>query len=104
MKRAAKDVFGIYPLGQGRYALEGELSFGSVESALRKTARIFADSKRVAFDLAAIAKADSAGLALMVEWLRQASVEGVELHYLNLPRQLSDMARVAGVDGILIID
>ena len=54
--------------------------------------------------LSGVSKADSAGLALLLEWLRQAGAGGVELHYVNLPGQLLAMAQVAGVDGILIID
>jgi len=99
------ELFGIRPAGPGHYTLEGELSFASADQALQKTAKIFAaQAQTTVFDLAGIAKADSAGLALLLEWLRQASLGGVELHYANLPRQLLTMARVAGVDGILIID
>jgi hypothetical protein len=39
-----------------------------------------------------------------LEWLRLAGQGGVDLHYVNLPRQLLAMAHVAGVDDILIID
>ena len=99
-----KDLFGIIPAGEGRYHLEGELSFASVELALKKTAEIFVSPDRMVFDLASITKVDSAGLALLLEWLRQAKAVGVELHYTNLPRQLMAMAQVAGVDEILIID
>ncbi len=99
-----KDLFGITPDGQGRYHLEGELSFASVESALQKTAEIFLSPGKRVFDLAGIVKADSAGLALLLEWLRQAGAAGIELHYTHLPPQLMAMARVAGVDEILIID
>jgi len=99
-----KDLFAIYPSGPGHYLLEGELSFASVGQALRQTAEMFVAQTPAVFDLAGIAKADSAGLALLLEWLRQAGRAGVELRYANLPRQLLAMARVAGVDGILIID
>ncbi len=99
-----KDLFGISRANGGRYHLEGELSFASVELALKKTAEIFVSADRLVFDLGGIAKVDSAGLALLLEWLRQARAIGVELHYTNLPRQLMAMAHVAGVDEILIID
>ncbi len=99
-----KNLFGISLASEGRYRLEGELSFASVELALKKTAEIFVAPARMVFDLAGVAKVDSAGLALLLEWLRQARAAGVELHYTNLPRQLMAMAQVAGVDEILIID
>jgi phospholipid transport system transporter-binding protein len=100
----AQDLFGIRPINPGRYQLEGELSFASVELALRKTAKFFVSPSRMVFDLASVSKADSAGLALLLEWLRQAGSGGVELHYVNLPPQLQAMAHVVGVEDILIID
>jgi phospholipid transport system transporter-binding protein len=99
-----EDLFDIRPVGPGRYALEGELSFASAGQALQKTAKMFTAQAAVVFDLAGIVKADSAGLALLLEWLRQADSGGAELRYAKLPGQLSAMAQVAGVDGILIID
>ncbi len=99
-----KDAFEISLSGQGCYHLEGELSFASVELALKKTEKIFVSPARMVFDLAGVSKVDSAGLALLLEWLRQARAVGVELHYTHLPRQLMAMAEVVGVDEILIID
>lgn len=88
----------------GRYQLHGELSFASAEWALKQTAAVFAEQSELVFDLAGIAKADSAGLALLLEWRRQAAVFGTDLRYANLPRQLLALARVAGVDEILLLD
>jgi len=98
------DLFRISSTSPGRYQLEGELSFASVQLALQKTAKFFVSPARMVFDLAKVSKADSAGLALLLEWLRQAALGGVELHYVNLPLQLQAMAALVGVDGILIID
>jgi phospholipid transport system transporter-binding protein len=98
-------LFEISQEDSGRFKLEGELSFVSVQAAIKKTADFFAPpANKMVFDLAGITKADSAGLALLLEWLRLSSLGGVELHYVNLPRQLLAMAHVAGVDDILIID
>jgi phospholipid transport system transporter-binding protein len=104
MNATKEDLFSIQDLGAGQFALAGELSFASVKQALRQTANLLDSPNRTVFDLAEIAKADSAGLALMLEWLRQADASGVELHYAQLPGQLLAMAQVAGIDSILIID
>jgi len=101
----AKERFGISSEKSGRFKLEGELSFASALAALEKTADIFrSPTARMVFDLALVTKADSAGLALLLEWLRLARLAGAQLHYVNLPGQLLAMAHVAGVDDILIID
>ncbi len=98
-------LFEISQEDSGRFRLVGELSFVSVQTALKKTAVFFdLPAAKMVFDLAGITKADSAGLALLLEWLRLAGLNGVDLHYVNLPRQLLAMAHVAGVDEILIID
>lgn len=102
--KAGGEMFGIYSQDPGCYRLEGDLSFASASLALKKTVGFFVGPATVVFDLAGIAKADSAGLALLLEWLRESNQAGVELHYVNLPRQLLAMAHVAGVDGILTID
>jgi phospholipid transport system transporter-binding protein len=98
-------LFEISQNDPGRFQLEGELSFDSVQAAMKKTRGFFAaPNPKMVFDLAGIAKADSAGLALLMEWLRLANLGGADLHYVNLPRQLLAMAHVAGVDEILVID
>ncbi len=103
--KTPKFLFEINQEEPGRFKLEGELSFVSVLAAMKKTAGLFAvPTPKMVFDLAGITKADSAGLALLLEWLRFASQAGVDLHYVNLPSQLLAMAHVAGVDDILIID
>ena len=103
--KANQNVFGISQQEAGRYTLVGELSFTSVLAALKQSAVLFAlPADKMVFDLAGITKADSAGLALLLEWLRLAGQAGVDLHYVNLPSQLSAMAHVVGVDEILVID
>ncbi len=112
-KHAAKAVSPVHPreslleiglIKPGRYFLEGELSFASVEQALKKTATMFSAEGRLVFDLSGIAKVDSAGLALLLEWRRWARQADIAIHYANLPRQLLAIAHVAGVDDILITD
>jgi len=103
--KTPKFLFEISQVDSGRFKLKGELSFVSVQAAMKKAAEFFDfPTGKMVFDLAGITKADSAGLALLLEWLRLAGLSGVDLHYVNLPRQLLAMAHVAGVDEILIID
>ena len=103
--KSPKFLFEISQIDSGRFKLVGELSFVSVQEAMKNGAKLFEiPADKMVFDLAGITKADSAGLALLLEWLRLATLNGVDLHYINLPRQLQAMAHVAGVDEILVID
>ena len=49
-------------------------------------------------DLAAVERADSAGLALLVEWLRAARGRGARLRFDNVPAQLRAIAATSGLD------
>ncbi len=85
----------------GNYLLTGELVFDTVTSCLHKSLTIFDSLPKVCFDLAGISRADSAGLALIIEWLREAKKRRVELTLVNVPEQLKTLARVSGVEEIL---
>ena len=81
------------------FRLSGELnmySVASVANALR--APLAKASGVIRIDLGGVTRSDSAGLALMLEWLREAREREVELHFINLPRQL---LAIAGVSDLL---
>ncbi|MDD5034526.1 MAG: STAS domain-containing protein [Methylococcaceae bacterium] len=99
-----EELFAIRPTQVGLYQLEGELTFASVEQALKKTAKLFTLPNAMVFDLANITRSDSAGLALLLEWRRQAEEGGARLRYVNLPRQLQSLAKVVGIDELLILE
>ncbi len=88
-------------LGGGRYAVEGELSFASVSALLRQGSALFAGQPAIELDLAGVRRADSAGLALLVEWLSQAKRLGRRLSFRHVPEQILRMARVGGLEDIL---
>lgn len=48
-------------------------------------------------DLGQVADADSAGISLIFEWLRQAQSQSRNLAFLNLPQTLVSLARLYGV-------
>jgi phospholipid transport system transporter-binding protein len=48
-----------------------------------------------------VTRADSAGLALLIEFLRTAGHAGNSVHFVNVPEQLLSIARVSGLESIL---
>ena len=52
-------------------------------------------------DLSRLDSSDSSGLALLVDWLRTARENSVQLHFHNVPRQLRDIAGVCGLGEFL---
>ena len=87
--------------GGGRWLLEGELGFETVPSLLAHPGASMRGIDSLTVDLAGVTRADSAGLALLVEWLRESERAGLPIRFVNVPVQLLSIARVCGLDGIL---
>jgi len=82
--------------------VSGMLTFDTV-AALYKTADSwFAGEGEMVIDLAQVSRADSAGLALMVEWLRRARAVGRRLRFANIPAQMQTLIRVNGLQDALL--
>lgn len=86
---------------EGHYRLAGELSFETVPALLERGERLFERERQLWIDLAGISRADSAGLALLIEWARRARQSGAAIHFINLPEQMRDIVRVSGLDNVL---
>lgn len=84
----------------GRYVLNGELGFSTVTDLLVQSRSLFASDADIQLDLSGVTHADSAGLSLLVEWLRQAKLQGHTLQYLSLPAQLQALAGISEVEGL----
>ena len=83
--------------------VSGEICFGSVHQLLdegRSAIRALSGNEAV-LDLSAVTKADSAGLALVVDWVRTAQQRGTQLQVVGVSPQLLDIASVSGLDDFL---
>ena len=83
-------------LADGQLTVSGALSFDTVPDVLTRTAAWVAASVKTV-DLARVQRADSAGLALMVEWLRLARKAGRNLQFIQIPEQVREIIRVNGL-------
>jgi len=92
---------GLAKAGNGRWLLEGELSFETVLAVLESSANDLTDSREIQVDLKGVTRTDSAGLALLVEWLRESERAGNVITFTNVPEQLLAIARLCGLDEIL---
>jgi phospholipid transport system transporter-binding protein len=55
------------------------------------------------FDLREVTQSDSAGVAVLVEWVRFAKQQNRILRFKNLPPQLFTIIQVSGLDTVLPI-
>jgi phospholipid transport system transporter-binding protein len=68
---------------------------------IKKTVSSFAfltTSKQITVDLGGVGNADSAGLALMIEWVKYSRSKRVQLRFRNIPEQLLNLAKLSGLD------
>lgn len=87
-----------------QYVLSGELSMQNVPQMSEDTASLInAMSGEVCIDLSRIERADSAGLALLIDWLRIAKRRNFTLRFEQLPEQLLQIATVCELHNILPI-
>lgn len=92
----------VVRVDQGRFGLRGELSFDTAGSLLRALRDALHDVRgAVVIDLADIQRADSAGVALLIELVRIANQRGIDLSFANLSPQVEVLSAVAGVDRLL---
>jgi phospholipid transport system transporter-binding protein len=88
-------------LGDGRFALHGELSFATATDALERSKDLFADHARIELDMSDIHDGDSAGLALLLEWVNWARNFVREIRYINIPAEIIAIAQISEVDDML---
>jgi phospholipid transport system transporter-binding protein len=88
-------------LGGGRFALRGVLGYGTARTALENGAALFGDARVIKIDLSGITFADSAGLALLIEWVSWARTQHRELRFFELPSEIRAIARICEVEDLL---
>lgn len=83
--------------------LSGALDFDSVVD-LQPIGRDWltaAGAQQCRLDLAGVTHSSSAGLALLLDWLRVAQGAGKTLHIDNMPDDMAALARVCGLNAVL---
>jgi phospholipid transport system transporter-binding protein len=98
---ASAAAFRLVPR-DGRLAAEGPLTFATARRACALGARVFAAAgAALEIDCSGIATSDSAGLAVLLEWLGSARRAGRKLRYTRLPAGLAALARISEVEEFL---
>ncbi|WP_129642882.1 STAS domain-containing protein [Peristeroidobacter agariperforans] len=89
-------------LGNGRFKVYGALDADTATDLLKRSEAAFKDAgSSLDIDLANVPEGDSAGLALLIEWLRLAKHRRQTIHLKNVPPQIAALARISEVDNLL---
>jgi phospholipid transport system transporter-binding protein len=95
-------ILRIESIQRGDFRVIGELTFDTVPEADKKGVALF-DMVEGEFciDLRDVSRTDSAGLALLVAWMRYAKKRNKALQFLNIPAQMLALAKASSLDQVL---
>ena len=93
--------FTIEDLGDGKFAVSGDINFDTAEKILKATEAAFEDHTQLEIDLSEVEDSDSAGLALLLEWVTWANHSVREITFANIPERLLAIARTTEVEPLL---
>ena len=82
--------------------VSGPVTLANVAGLLEEGRRHLEEGVRTV-DLSEVTEMDSALLAMLLAWLRDAKHRGREIAFANLPESLQTIARLYGVDSLLPI-
>lgn len=84
-----------------RCFIEGVLDFTTARDALENVAPHISENHSLQVDLSGVTDANSAGLALLIEWLALARRENHHITFHHIPDSLRQLAGVCQVDGLI---
>lgn len=90
----------IVEAAAGTIAVRGPLVFATAGDVLRTSVDLLPMQGTAVIDLGAVTHADSAALALIIEWRRLAAQRALTLELRGLPAQLRALAAASGLDAL----
>jgi phospholipid transport system transporter-binding protein len=97
----AVDQFSIQQVADGRLAASGRLGYVTAGRALPAGLDLIPKGATCTIDLSKVTEADSAGLAVLVEWMATAKSRGTVIHYQGIPAQILAVARISELESLL---
>lgn len=87
----------------GRVTVAGELTFASARDARQLGTTVLENSRAadLVIDCGGVTRADSAGLAVLLDWLAWGRRKTRAIRLENIPAPLLAIARISEVEGLL---
>jgi phospholipid transport system transporter-binding protein len=90
---------GVVTRDDGTIGVSGALTFETVPAYYAASnGWLSGGAGALTVDLHGVTRVDSAGVALLLEWLARARAGGHALAFVNLPEQVQHMIRVSGLN------
>jgi len=80
------------------YHIDGDLTFSSINKKTMPSFDFLKQSNEIQIDLRKVVSTDSAGLALLLEWIKHSKLYNTKLVFMNIPHQLLTLATLSGLD------
>ena len=101
MDKASPATPGLRDVGEGRFEMHGPMGFENAARLLHESHVMFEDHTEIQVDLAGVGETDTAGLALLLEWINWANHSVREIRFLNIPDRIRCIARTSDVEDLL---
>lgn len=79
----------------------GDLDFSNVMSVYARSLTYLNQQTQLNFDFSQLNSTNSAGIALIVEWLKFAKAHRKPIHFYHLPADVNAIAKAAHIENIL---
>jgi phospholipid transport system transporter-binding protein len=90
----------LQSVGNAQLSLAGTIDFDSVPGLHKELAPHLKDGASLSIDLEGVERFNSAGLALLLQWLEEARARNVDLTFLNLPAAHGELASLYNLSGL----
>lgn len=88
--------------GNGVLVVNGQLTFSTVNALWEQSCDLFdALPSPIQLDFKQVTQSDSAGVALLIAWVRHAREHSKEICLLHLPDQMQALIKVSGLAQVL---
>ncbi|UCF74715.1 MAG: STAS domain-containing protein [Betaproteobacteria bacterium] len=85
---------------EGRCSVQGPITINNVVALLADGNGLFTE-REITVDLNGVTEVDSSAVSLLLEWRREAGRHGRRIQFVNLPANLTSLAKLYGVTEML---
>ncbi len=84
-----------------RWRLSGTLDFETVPELRPRIREALRPGANVSIDLGGVTQTNSAGVALVIQWLEDARQDGASIKVINPPRAFSELIGLSNAESLL---
>jgi len=91
----------IQQISENKIVVHGDLIFNTVGAIYEQNKDLItSNGSEIEISLAGVMRADSSGLALIIEWSRVASAMNRPLKFTHVPQQILDLAKLSSLEEL----